>query len=126
MPLKNLKDRRRYNREYQKKHYKKNKEYYKSKALLSKSEQRKWNREFVNRVKKNFGCIDCGEYNVIVLEFDHVKGEKFANIANMVHRPNSIDAIKKEIRKCEVRCANCHRIKTHERRNEISASSITG
>tara|TARA_R100001440_G_scaffold15358_1_gene26141 strand:+ start:4079 stop:4438 length:360 start_codon:yes stop_codon:yes gene_type:complete len=118
MPFKDPRVRKAYNKAYQKKHYQENKNYYKAKALLSKSEQRKWNREFVNRVKKMFGCIDCRESNVLVLEFDHVKGEKVANIANMVHRPHSIKAIKKEMRKCEIRCANCHRIKTHERRTQ--------
>ena len=118
MPYKNKQDKRRYNKAYQKKHYSENKQYYKDKAKKSKLIQRKWNREFTNRVKKMFGCVDCGESNIVVLEFDHVNGEKVDNIANMVHRPHSINAIKKEMRKCEIRCANCHRKKTHERRTQ--------
>ena len=118
MPIKDREARRAYNKEYLKKHYKKNKDYYKSKAKASKSKQRNWNRSFVDRIKRMFGCVDCGESNPVVLEFDHVRGEKVGNIANMVHAPLSISAIKEEIRKCEVRCANCHRKKTHERRNK--------
>jgi|TARA_Y100000015_G_scaffold20253_1_gene19597 transcription elongation factor Elf1 len=117
MPYKDRDVRRAYNKAYQKKHYAKNKEYYKSKAKQTKAQQRKWNREFVNRVKKIFSCIDCGESNTLVLDFDHVKGEKVENIADMVHRPKSVSTIKEEMRKCEIRCANCHRIKTHERRS---------
>lgn len=117
MPIKDPEARRRYNRAYQRRHYENNKDYYKSKAKKAKLNQRLWNRAFVHRVKRVLGCIDCGVKNPVILEFDHVKGEKINNIADMVHRPLSVDVIKEEIRKCEVRCANCHRIKTHERRN---------
>ena len=117
MPIKDLEARRAYNKAYQKKHYSENKDYYKQKAKKSKSAQRKWNRSFVNRVKKMLGCVDCGELNPVVLDFDHVCGVKVRNIADMVHRPFSINSIKAEIRKCDVRCANCHRKKTHQRRN---------
>tara|TARA_R100001015_G_C4632282_1_gene195628 strand:- start:43 stop:405 length:363 start_codon:yes stop_codon:yes gene_type:complete len=117
MPIKDPDARRAYNKAYQKQHYSKNKKYYKDKAKKSKTLQRQWNRSFVNRVKKLISCVDCGESNPIVLDFDHVCGVKTKNIADMVHRPFSISAIKDEIRKCEVRCANCHRKQTHKRRN---------
>tara|TARA_B100000900_G_scaffold406089_1_gene416605 strand:- start:2575 stop:2931 length:357 start_codon:yes stop_codon:yes gene_type:complete len=117
MPIKDLDARKAYNKAYQKEHYRNNKEYYKSKAKASKLKQRVCNRAFVDRVKRLLGCVDCGESNPVVLEFDHVRGEKAGNIADMVHRPLCVDAIKEEIRKCEVRCANCHRKKTFERRN---------
>ena len=59
-------------------------------------------------------CIDCGQADVRVLEFDHVRGKKSASITRMLNgAPWS--AIEAEIAKCEVRCANCHRIKTLER-----------
>ena len=117
MPIKDLDARKAYNKAYQKEHYRNNKEYYKSKAKASKLKQRVCNRAFVDRVKRVLRCVDCGESNPVVLEFDHVRGEKAGNIADMVHRPLCVDAIKEEIRKCEVRCANCHRKKTFERRN---------
>tara|TARA_R100000406_G_scaffold73516_1_gene53776 strand:- start:742 stop:1098 length:357 start_codon:yes stop_codon:yes gene_type:complete len=118
MPYKDPEVRREYNRLYQKKHYQENKEYYKAKAKISKGNQRTLNRAFVNRVKQMYGCIDCGELDPIVLDFDHVRGEKLNNIADMVHKAFSIQTIKEEIRKCEIRCSNCHRKKTHERRNK--------
>lgn len=62
-----------------------------------------------------FSCVDCGESDPVVLDFDHVKGEKRRAIADMVSNYYSIKTIKDEIRKCEIRCANCHRKKTHER-----------
>jgi hypothetical protein len=62
-------------------------------------------------------CIDCGETDLRVLEFDHLRGNKSANIARLLHNAVSWATIEKEIAKCEVRCANCHRIKTNERGN---------
>lgn len=56
-------------------------------------------------------CIDCGEENPVVLEFDHVRGKKKAKISYLANA-NSWDTVKKEIDKCEVRCGNCHKKKT--------------
>lgn len=56
-------------------------------------------------------CLDCGESDPIVLEFDHVHGEKFDDISRMCGRVNW-SRIEEEITKCVVRCANCHRRKT--------------
>lgn len=116
MPLKDPEARRRYQKAYQKKHYQKHKKAYIEKAKQYNRNQRKWGREFARRVKKMLGCVDCGIKNPIVLEFDHVKGNKINNIADMVNQSYGLSTIKEEMRKCEVRCANCHRIKTHERR----------
>lgn len=55
-------------------------------------------------------CVDCGESDPVVLEFDHINGNKIAAIADYLTR--SILRIKSEIDKCVVRCANCHRRKT--------------
>lgn len=58
-------------------------------------------------------CVDCGESDPVVLDFDHVIGEKADNISSLLQRKNSWAAILKEIGKCVVRCANCHRRKTY-------------
>lgn len=55
-------------------------------------------------------CIDCGNPDLRVLEFDHVRGKKKYNVADL-HRHGSVAILQKEIAKCEVRCANCHRIR---------------
>ena len=59
-------------------------------------------------------CIDCGEADPIVLDFDH-RGDKTANVADLLRDRASWETIAAEIAKCDVRCANCHRRKTVER-----------
>lgn len=59
-------------------------------------------------------CVDCGEADLVVLEFDHVRGEKAANVSKLVHDKN-IARLKAEMEKCEVVCANCHRRRTAQR-----------
>jgi hypothetical protein len=61
-------------------------------------------------------CVDCGESNPIVLEFDHISGQKRKAVGDLARQGYSIAAIEEEIAKCVVRCANCHRIKTHRER----------
>ncbi len=55
-------------------------------------------------------CVDCGETDVRVLEFDH-RGHKRLAVSLMI-RTQPWPNIEREILKCEVRCANCHRRKT--------------
>jgi hypothetical protein len=57
-------------------------------------------------------CIDCGETDHVVLEFDHVRGLKRENVAQMVRDGVAWRMVEEEIAKCEVRCANCHRRRT--------------
>lgn len=65
---------------------------------------------------ENHPCVDCGESDPVVLEFDHVRGQKKYNVSAMCAMLLSWDTFLKEIAKCEVRCANCHRRRTAERR----------
>ena len=59
--------------------------------------------------KKYTHCIDCGESDPIVLDFDHQLDKKFC-ISR--YRGHGIKALEGEIAKCVVRCSNCHRRKT--------------
>lgn len=72
-------------------------------------------RRMVADIKVARGCLDCGfNAHPAALHFDHRPGEeKIGNIATM----QGVDKILAEIEKCDVRCANCHAIKTHERAN---------
>lgn len=66
------------------------------------------------------GCKDCTTTDLLVLEFDHIRGLKRANISYMLlRRSYFLDDVKSEISKCEVRCIVCHRIKTINRANKL-------
>jgi L-lysine 2,3-aminomutase len=56
-------------------------------------------------------CVDCGETDPIVLEFDHLR-DKIANVSAMALAKRPWRVILAEIEKCEVVCANCHRRRT--------------
>jgi hypothetical protein len=76
----------------------------------------------IKEIKEVKGCIDCGINNHIVLDFDHIKDKKY-NVSRMIHDGFIWAAIKKEISKCEVVCANCHRIRTYKRLTEKTKPS---
>jgi hypothetical protein len=56
-------------------------------------------------------CVDCGETDPVVLEFDHVRGEKVAELARII-KSCVMARFLAELEKCDVRCANCHRRRT--------------
>lgn len=89
-----------------------NKEKHIENTTRRKNEQKEINRQFILDYFSTHPCIDCGETDARCLEFDHVYGNKLQNISSMMRNVCSVEAIKKEITKCEVRCANCHRKKT--------------
>lgn len=64
---------------------------------------------------KNMPCIDCLEYySSYVMDFDHIDPKtKKGNVSKMAGKTHKIEDIIDEMNKCEIRCANCHRDKTH-------------
>lgn len=58
-------------------------------------------------------CVDCEEADPVVLTFDHVRGEKLGTISDLL-RKRGWEVVVAEIKKCEVRCANCH-LRRHAR-----------
>lgn len=67
---------------------------------------------------KSKPCLDCGNVRPLVaMDFDHVRGEKVANISQMWSwRRARVEA---EIAKCDLVCANCHRERTHRREHSV-------
>lgn len=98
---------------YEKEYYRKNiekmrKSRYDRNLLVSNN-----NRDNIYKYLKTHPCVDCGEKDPIVLEFDHIDMfTKVANISTLSTGSYSWNTILIEIEKCEVRCANCHRRKT--------------
>lgn len=72
----------------------------------------KLRQDFIISYLKNNSCIDCKEDDIVVLEFDHVRGSKKFTIGALAQVGASLNTLKKEISKCDVRCANCHKRKT--------------
>jgi hypothetical protein len=98
------------------KHYHANREYY--------AETRRRHRYRIQemiREAKSKPCADCGQaFPYFVMDFDHRPGEvKVFVISQFTKSHKSQKAVKAEIAKCDVVCANCHRIRTHKRKEGI-------
>jgi len=98
--------------EYCKGHYERNKSLHNRRRYFNQNRYKARNRRKIAEYLAGHPCIDCGESDTRVLEFDHVRGTKERNISNFVQAGWAWQRIVAEIAKCEVRCANCHRRKT--------------
>lgn len=82
-------------------------------ANSKKGGKREAYKRYIFSVKYNGCCVDCGNDDWRVLDFDHKDpSEKSCSVSSMIWNGSGMDALKAEIAKCELRCANCHRIKT--------------
>lgn len=89
----------------------KSRAYYRGKL----AEKRKW----IADIKMASGCVDCGyKVHASALQFDHLPQYEKCFSVGVATSSKSKQSILDEINKCEVRCANCHAIKTAERRKE--------
>lgn len=76
------------------------------------------NQTWVNDYLLEHPCVDCGETDPVVLEFDHlVQSETNRDVTSMMLY--SIEKILSEIAKCEVVCANCHTRRTARRADTL-------
>jgi hypothetical protein len=72
------------------------------------------NRAWLRQYLESNPCVDCGEKDIRVLEFDHLpQFVKTANVSELAS--SSLARIQAEIAKCEVVCANCHKRRTYGR-----------
>jgi transposase len=85
------------------------------KAYKARSVTQERNRQFIDNYLQIHPCVDCNIFDRRVLEFDHVRGVKLGNVSKAIGECWSVKRLTEEIEKCDVRCCNCHRIKTRER-----------
>jgi len=96
---------------YGRAYYKTHSDKYKAHRRKNQPRYRYENRQRLYDYLSDKACVDCGESDRVVLELDHVHGAKTHNIGNMVST-YCWKRILRELEKCEIRCANCHRRKT--------------
>lgn len=100
-------------REAIRKHYAANRDYYIQKSYKKREAVRQW----VCELKSRTPCADCKVlYPYYVTDFDHIesRGKKASNISKLINN-GSYSQVRAEIVKCELVCANCHRIRTFQR-----------
>lgn len=82
-------------------------------------ERYKRNMVGVQAYKRNNPCVDCGNSDVRCLEFDHREDEVKLFTIGVKMQSLKLETIMSEVAKCDVRCANCHRIRHHEARQFV-------
>ena len=85
----------------------------------TKTRLRRKQRDFLKQYKKDKACIKCGVDDYRVLDFHHIRDKKFA-ISEYYHHQFGLERLIKEIEKCIVICANCHRIEHSKARKRNS------
>jgi hypothetical protein len=120
---------------YGREHYARNQEAYIARNVRSRPAQKRLLKERLWQCKSQHGCLDCGERDPVVLDFDHLDpADKSAEVGWFASRNYGWPTILREIRRCQLRCANCHRRRTARQfnwpmlmtiRDEDAASNAT-
>lgn len=109
MPYKDEEVKKRKHAQYSREHYLKNRE-----TLIQKAKQRRLDaRQKWNEYKRTLKCTKCGFDHPAALDFHHVDKENHQHVHRLVSNGCFVAAMK-EIKKCVVYCANCHRIHHHD------------
>jgi hypothetical protein len=97
---------------YRREHYVRNRATYIRQEVARVKRYSEENRPLIREYLRAHPCIDCGETDIVVLDFDHrdPAAKRYNVIVLATHKPWS--RVLEEIAKCEVRCANCHRKRT--------------
>lgn len=96
-----------HHREYVREHYRANKASYVEKAKKRNAEVKEKHREIIMEHLRGNPCVDCGNSDTEVLQFDHRdRSDKVSEVSNLI--TGSTRRLMDEIEKCDIRCANCH------------------
>ena len=104
--------------------YKKDPERFRAKSRIAMQQSRK-TRGLIIQEAKNRPCADCGQrFPYFVMDFDHRNGNKAFAIGRRDNR--RLEKLKQEIAKCDVVCANCHRMRTYAHLIQFTAEIAEG
>lgn len=79
---------------------------------------------YVDQIKTSNSCADCGgKFHPVAMDFDHGSSPKNRSVAQLVSGAYKLDLIKAEIAKCELVCANCHRVRTWTRGEHLAPTA---
>ena len=98
---------------YKQEHYAANRQRYISAARSRKIALIAERTDYIVAFLREHPCVDCGESDPVVLEFDHLRDKKFTISKGLQDR--EWQSVLDEIAKCDVVCANCHRRRTARR-----------
>lgn len=99
-------------RAYGREHYQKHVDVYKAKARRNARSCRLRQRDLLANYLQNHPCVDCGQTDIAVLEFDHRDPSDKRREVTRLAENAAWTTVLAEIAKCDVRCANCHRQRT--------------
>ena len=113
-------------KEAARRHYEKNREKMIARARKHTSRRRVELRTWVRDYLAEHPCVDCGESDPVVLEFDHRDpASKVGNIGDIINRAGwGLARLQTEIAKCDVRCCNCHRRRTAGERHWVLPPAV--
>lgn len=106
--------------DYHREHYLANKDRYVALAGQRKKALVEERTLYIVAFLREHPCVDCGEDDPVVLEFDHLRDKKFSISAGLQGR--RWQDVLDEIAKCDVVCANCHRRRTAKRGGFLRAA----
>lgn len=101
----------------------KDKKYFQANSVNKSASATQRKREILDwyrKLKENKACNICGGvFPVVCMDFDHLPGfRKFLEVSQMVRLGYEKEKIQAEIAKCQILCANCHRVLTVKRRQQ--------
>ena len=75
--------------------------------------------DYVDRIKRENGCADCGIHSehTEIFDLDHLPGSVKVKSVSVLVTNGPMEALVAEVAKCEVVCANCHRVRSKARGN---------
>jgi len=85
---------------------------------INKKKNHRKKMEWILTYLEEHPCVDCDETDPLVLEFDHQK-DKDSGVCQLIHDNKTLTTVQQEVKKCVVRCANCHRRKTAKDFNHL-------